>query len=591
MKEVLVVDLLTKRDARKLSGKYAEIWYLYTDNVSFNNKIKSISEYKSKNPIFWQKEYLALQLCNKSYTTRLDKQLNHLHKNLNNIKLIYKKLQTNEYTSDFIMASVVKVFITNLIDGNEKKIAVTYKNNQFLCLHEYPEQVKVIRKIGIRTIIKKLAWLNAYFGYYLYNILKMKYKNIEGRPRKDYDILFYFDRKGQEIEWKYFLDKLSQNNKIAIYFHHRPRTKHIKDDLEEILTNVERGSNISKDDVFIDENFRYLNVKNKFHHLLKGFKNYITINFWLLADFRNIEYYTKYFLTELETIIYKNVLNEIDTKRFITIGEYEPDLNIRTTVWKSSGAITENVVHGLKQAIFEDSYIYLDRIYVWDDVMENEFRKMDCKIGEYIYSGPKYVHKVHDTPTWKSPISKKTIGIFSNDIESLDPTWAFGLANGEKFKNSFFEHVLFCAKNNPKYNFIVIPHPRERQRRYIIKKFDSELLKLPNVTIDFEGGRLGSFKYVRTLDLGITMQSSIGFEMLFSGFKCIFFDFNRNGYLYKYRQRYGEIFTNPDEFSIETWSDFVISKADQSKEEFFKQYSDIPIYGKNSLIDLILPNE
>lgn len=591
MKKVLVIDLLTKRDARKLSGKYDEIWYLYKGNISLNEKIKSISKYKNKNTIFWQKEYLALQLCNKSYTVRLDKQLNYLHGNLNNIELIYKKLQTNEYTSDFIMASVMKVFITELMNENEKEIDITYKNNRFLYLHEYPEHVKVIRKIEIRTIIKKLAWLNAYFGYYIYNILVMKYKNIKNRPRKDYDILFYFDRKGQEIEWKYFLDKLSQNAKIAIYFHHRPRTKRIKDDLEEILTNVESGSNINKDDVFIDENFRYLNVINKLYHLLKGFKNYITINFWLFADFRNIEYYTKYFLTELETIIYKNVLDEIDTKRFITIGEYEPYLNIRTTVWKSSGAVTENVVHGIKQAIFEDSYIYLDRMYVWGDVMESEFRKMDCKIGEYIYSGPMYIHKVYDRPTWKSPSSKKTIGIFSNDMETVDSIWAFGLANGEKFKNRFFEYVLFCAKNNPKYNFIIIPHPRERQRQYIIKEFDSELLKLPNITIDFKGDRLGSFKYIKTLDLGITMQSSIGFEMLFSGFKCVFFDFNRNGYLYNYRLQYGEIFTNPDELSIETWSDFVISKADQSKEEFFKQYRNIPIYGKDSLADSILSNE
>ena len=119
MKEVLVVDLLTKRDVRKLSGKYDEIWYLYKGNISLNEKIKSISKYKNKNPIFWQKEYLALQLCNKSYTVRLDKQLNYLHGNLNNIELIYKKLQTNEYTSDFIMASIMKVFIIELINENE----------------------------------------------------------------------------------------------------------------------------------------------------------------------------------------------------------------------------------------------------------------------------------------------------------------------------------------------------------------------------------------------------------------------------------------------------------------------------------------
>ena len=106
--------------------------------------------------------------------------------------------------------------------------------------------------------------------------------------------------------------------------------------------------------------------------------------------------------------------------------------------------------------------------------------------------------------------------------------------------------------------------------------------------IDFENNRMGSFKYIKTLDLGITMQSSIGFEMLFSGHKCIFFDASQNGFLYNYRQQYGVIFTNPDEFSIEGWSDFVISKTDQSKEEFFKQYINIPVYNKDSLIDLML---
>jgi len=587
MKKVLVVDMLTKGDAKRLLGKYAEIWHLYGDGINNDKKIKKIIGYESENSIFWQKEYLALELCNKSYTKHLHKQLKYLHGNLRNIELIHKKLQTNEYTSDFIMASIMKVFITELVNENEKEIDITYKNNRFLYLHEYSEQVKVIRKIGIKTIRKKLVWLNAYFGYYMYNIFIMKHRNIEKRPRKDYDILFYFDRKGQEIEWKYFLDNLSQNKKVAIYFHHRPRTDPIKGDLEAILTNVERDSKIKRGDVFIDDDFKYLDIKNKLHYLLKGLKNYAAINFWLLADFRNIEYYEKHFLAELETTIYKNVINEINAKRFITIGEYEPDLNVRTTAWKSAGAVTENVVHGIKQAIFEDSYIYLDKIYVWGDLMEKEFRKMDCKIREYAHSGPKYVYKVYDRPVWKSSSSKKTIGIFSNDIEVVDPVWAFGTMNPEKFKNKFFEHVLFCAKNNPEYNFIIIPHPRERQRRYIIKDFDSEMLKLPNMTIDFENDRMGSFKYIRNLDLGITMQSSIGFEMLFSGHKCIFFDTSQNGYLHNYRQRYGAIFTNIDDFSIGAWSDFVISKTDQSKEEFFKQYSNIPMHNKDSLLDLM----
>jgi len=292
----------------------------------------------------------------------------------------------------------------------------------------------------------------------------------------------------------------------------------------------------------------------------------------------------KYFLIELDMVIFKNVLNRITTKRFITIGEYQPDLNVRTSIWKAHGAITENVVHGLKQAIFEDSYIYLDKIYVWGDVMEKEIRKMDCSIGEYIHAGPKYIYKIFDTNQHST--LNNTIGIFSNDVELVNVVHNWGLSNPMQHKKRFFEYICFCAKKYNQYNFIIFPHPRERERGYVIEGFDSEMIKLPNLTIDFGKDRMGSFKYIKSLDLGVTMQSSIGFEMLFAGFKCIFFDTAQEG-LHNYKDKYGDIFTNPDDFSMDEWSDFVISKAHQSKESFFEQYK-VQMFKECSLIDSIL---
>ena len=582
MKNILVIDFLTKKDVQKSLNKYDEIWYIYGQNLNYDVKIKCILDHKSKKPIYWDKEELALTLCNNTYSNHLNNRLKHLHDGLSNTELIHKKYQASLIT-DFTHASIIKIFIDEFMHMNPD-VKLTYRNNQFLYLHEMPEKVNVIRKLNYKIIFKKLIELNLHFGYFMYNILTMKHKNTKcDVPKKHYGILFFFDRKGQEIEWKYILDKASINNDVAIYYHTKPRMPSIsKSDLKDIL-NVIKTTGIDIDDVFIDNDFKYLNFKENIYHLSKGVKKYATILYYVITDFKNIEWYMKYFLIDLDMVIYKNVLNRITTKRLITIGEYQPDLNVRTSIWKSHGAITENVVHGLKQAIFEDSYIYLDKIYVWGDVMEKEFRKMDCKIGEYIYSGPMYIHKIFDTQ--KKPTLKNTIGIFSNDIELVDIVHSWGLTNMKDFKKSFFEYVYFCAKKYNQYNFIIIPHPRERERGYIIEHFDSEMTKLPNLTIDFEKDRMGSFKYIKSIDLGITMQSSIGFEMLFAGFKCIFFDTAQEG-LHNYKNEYGDIFTNPDDFSMDEWSDFVIAKVQQSKKSFFKQYK-VPIFNEQSLTNSI----
>ena len=578
MKNILVIDLLTKNEVKKSVNKYDEIWYIYGQNPNYDKKIKCILDHKSKNPIYWQKEELALNLCNNTYSNLLNDRLNYLHDDLSNTELIHKKHQAHLLT-DFTHASIIKIFIDEFLNLNPD-VKLTYRNNQFLYLHEMPEQVNVVRKLGYKIIIKKLIELNLHFGYFMYNILTMEHKNIKrGILKKHYDILFFFDRRGQEIEWEYILNNSSINNDVGIYYHTKPRMPPIsKSDLKSIF-DVIKTTDINTDDIFIDNNFKYLNVKERIHHTTKGIINYILILYYVLIDFKKIEWYMKYFLIELEIVIYKNVLNEISTKRLITVGEYQPDLNVRTSLWKAYGAITENVVHGLKQAIFEDSYIYIDKIYVWGNVMEKEFRKMDCNVGEYIHSGPMYVHKIFDTNQLST--LKNTIGIFSNDIELVDTVHSWGLDNAKDYKMRFFEYVLFCAKKYSQYNFIIFPHPRERERGYIIKDFDYEMTKLPNLTIDFRKDRMGSFKYIKSLDLGITMQSSIGFEMLFGGFKCIFFDTVQEG-LHNYKDKYGNIFTNPDDFSMDEWSDFIVSKVHQSKESFFEQYN-VPKFGKHSL--------
>lgn len=578
MKNILVIDFLTKKEIKKSLNKYDEIWYINGQKINCDIKIKCILDHKSKNSIYWEKEELALNLCNNTYSNLLDDRLNYLHNGLNNTELIHKKHQARLLT-DFTHASIIKIFIDEFMDMNPD-VKVTYRNNQFLYLHEMPEQVNVVRKLSCRIIFKKLVELNLHFGFFMYNILTMKHKNTKfDVMKKHYDILFFFDRNGQEIEWKYILNKASINNDVAIYYHTKPRMPSIsKSDLKDIL-DVIKTTGIDIEDVFIDNDFKCLNFKERIYHLSKGIKKYITILYYVIGDFKNIEWYMKYFLVDLDMVIYKNVLNKITTKRFITIGEYQPDLNVRTSIWKAHGVITENVVHGIKQAIFEDSYVYLDKIYVWGDVMEKEFKKMDCSIGEYIHSGPMYIHKIFDNNQHST--LNNTIGIFSNDIELVDTVHSWGLGNAKDYKKMFFEYILFCAKKYSQYNFIIFPHPRERERGYVIKDFDSEMTKLPNLTIDFEKDRMGSFKYIKSLDLGITMQSSIGFEMLFAGFKCIFFDTVQEG-LHNYKDKYGDIFTNPDDFSMDEWSDFIVSKVQQSKKSFCEQYK-VPKFGEHSL--------
>lgn len=581
MKKILVVDFLTKKEAKKALKKYDEIWYIYKQNAPFDDKIKCIIDYHCENPTYWEKEVLALDLCNRSYTKRLDKRLNALHKNWHNIELIHKKYQASRIT-DFHHASIIKLFIDELINKNQN-ITITYKNNQFLYSHDFPEQIKLIRKLRIETVFKKLIHLILHFGYYMYNLLAAKHNNEKSDFHKDYDILFYFDRKGQEREWEFILQNIPENKKCAILYCTRPLMQSLSDsDLKDIL-DVIKNTRINGNDVYIDKQFNFLNFREIIHYLFEGFIGFLSILYYLHNDFKDIEWYMKYFLIEGNAIKYKKIIEKINTKRFITIGEYQPDLNVRTTLWKSSGAKTENVVHGLKQAIFEDSYVYLDRMYVWGGVMENEFRNMNCSVGEYIYSGPKYLYKVFDNG--QKSETKKTIGIFSNDIEQVGSVDSWGVGNLLHHKKRFFEYVCAAAKKNTQYDFIIYPHPRERERGYVIKDFDSQMTKIPNLTIDFEKNRMGSFKHIISLDLGITMQSSIGFEMLFAGFKCIFFD-TAPELLHNYKSHYGDIFTNPDVYPIDKWSDFVGEKALQSKESFFRQYN-VQTFDKYSLINSI----
>lgn len=585
MKKVLVIDVLTRNKVKKSLCKYDEIWYLHEEGLknSENKKIKCILDYKSKNQVFFQKENLALQLCNDTYTESLHKKLASLHTDLDNIEFIHKKYQAS-YLTDFHYASIIKIFIDELTSNNQD-IEVTYNNNHFLYSHKYPNNICVIRKLRLKCILRKLLSLNLHFGFFMYKLLRMKHIESIPKLQEEFDVMFYFDRKGQEVEWKYILTKLSEKQKIIIYYHPLPLSKPVNNnDLNEILKFLKNENIICE--VSTVNDFEYITFKMKINYLLKGFTNYVNLLFDIINNFKYIDWYSKYFTIELDAIIYNNVLESIKTKRFITIGEYNPNLNLRTTMWKKNGSITENVVHGLRIASFENSFIYLDKIYIWDRVMEKDLKKMSSEIKEYVLTGPMYLHQIYDSPELNPFLPAKTIGIFSHDLEFVDLTSNWGNSNSKEHKKIFFEYILNCAKKHRDYNFMIIPHPRERQRGYLIEDFDCEMLKLPNVNIDFSESRFGSFRYIQNIDMGITMLSSIGFEMLFAGFKCIFFDYPQMN-LSNYAEVYGDIFTNPSKFSMDEWSDFVILKANQPKEAFFNQYN-IPIYNKDSLINALL---
>lgn len=109
-------------------------------------------------------------------------------------------------------------------------------------------------------------------------------------------------------------------------------------------------------------------------------------------------------------------------------------------------------------------------------------------------------------------------------------------------ETELLEMVSAYAKDHPRVQFIVFPHPMERRHYSETGEHQFEgIVRLPNVTVDFSSAKDSTLQFDR-VGLGLTTLSSIGFERIYIGLRTIFYVSDLEYINWDVRSPYHQIF-------------------------------------------------
>ena len=567
--KVAIIDLLTERKLLELKT-FDEIWYWKSELKEHPAHCRSIFDYKAESYWLWQKR--AKELCEGQLTKTVEERLKGLYRKGKEDRLLHLRMQVCTGGGDILAASRIGQFVH---DRQAEHVTFHYVNNE---LHYIDDIVKEKTEISRESKANR-NWLG-FFALFR-AIVKLLLLVVTRRPilwRKEpraVDVLFFLDHQVQQLQMSEIISAFRKKGKsLALVFHH-PIFNDAKPSTDPQIHVIRRNDLLRATpwESFVDFiQFMFLGLKALFY---------------ALSDSEHLDFYEGAIRMNISRLCCQEVGQYFKARRAIITGEYSREFNVWTTTLQQAGFFTELIVHGAAKAIYRHSFLVIDRLYVWGTAQE-AFSSLDSKVSQYVDLGPLYIHRVHSEALPKEEVTKKLIVVLSQHLDTLDKEDA-----GFDFKKSdrtFFQYVIEAAREIDDHTFLILPHPYEQKRGFVNAEMEDELRKQKNIEFSYDIYPFNTFRYIKHAALALTQNSASGYECLYSGGRCIFFDTEPGGYMSDYRSIFGNLITSPEEYSPRAWVDHLKEILSMTDDQFRKAFP-FRRYGANELIDGITSDE
>jgi hypothetical protein len=228
---------------------------------------------------------------------------------------------------------------------------------------------------------------------------------------------------------------------------------------------------------------------------------------------------------ETVNLLYITRKNKVSILYYFCI--YEKNSNITTIALQSDGAKVIKIPSEVP-FFFWNKIIIADTLVLCDtnQLEELERYKDTIHIQETVFWGPERCVEVLNRYKLKSireAASNQTIGLYSSAayIRKMEGQLLYGnmLAQEDALKSILAEYLII----NKSAKLLIFPHPKEKNNKY-------EKIVINHYSKYFEGLNYSvvlnpkpSSYYLEMVELGISLYSTIIYERLFFGFKCLLF--------------------------------------------------------------------
>lgn len=239
------------------------------------------------------------------------------------------------------------------------------------------------------------------------------------------------------------------------------------------------------------------------------------------------------FVEYIELVNLLKITQDIKVKELYFYSIYEKDSNISSIALQGRGIKVYKITSLTPLKFWNSIIVAADKLILCDTNQLDELDgfKETIKAGQVEIWGPETIvgSAAYYSNGDKYNTNKNVIGFYSTATYIRALQGEVDQKNSKRNEDTVKEYLAEYLRLNPTKSLIIFPHPREKKQenREMVEAHYKTFFNGLNYKI-FQS-QLPSSQCFDAADLGVAMYSSVIYERLYFGFKCLMMPFGKDG--------------------------------------------------------------